>query len=58
MNRTHLAPGTIALLVAGIFVVAVGTYTRNGGFQLAGGLICLVAVMLALRGASRTPGDR
>lgn len=58
MNPKQLTSSTIALLVAGVLVFGVGTYTQNGGFQLAGGLICLVAVILALRGPSRTPGDR
>lgn len=58
MNPKQHTSSTIALLVTGVLVFGVGTYTQNGGFQLAGGLICLVAVILALRGPSRTPDDR
>ena len=58
MNARQLTSSTIALLVAGIVIFGVGTYTQNGGFQLAGGLVCLVAVIMALRGPSRSPGDR
>lgn len=49
MNLNRINPGTIALFVAGTFVFAVGRYTANGGFQLAGGLILLVAVILVLQ---------
>ncbi|WP_154659581.1 hypothetical protein [Arenimonas composti] len=53
MNLKQITPSTFALLVAGLLVLVVGTYTANGGFQLAGGLILLVGVILAFSQACR-----
>ncbi|MCA9968631.1 MAG: hypothetical protein KC425_00370 [Anaerolineales bacterium] len=47
MSLKHIASSTIALIVAGILILSVGTYTDNGGFQLAGALILLVGIILA-----------
>ena len=51
MNFKQIKPATFALTVVGLLVLAVGTYTSNGGFQLAGGLFLLVAVILAVNQA-------
>lgn len=53
MNLKQIKPGTFALLVAGMLPLAVGTYTANGGFQLAGGLILLVGLVLAFNQAGK-----
>lgn len=58
MNLKQIKSGTIALLVAGVLVFVVGTYTANGGFRLAGGLILVVAVILAISQASSRAGPR
>ena len=51
-------PRTIALLVTGLFILATGAYTDNGGFQLAGALVLLVGVLLGLnQAAGRDDGD-
>lgn len=47
MNLKQVTPGTIALLVAAALLFGVGTYTDNGGFQLAGGVVLVVALLLA-----------
>ncbi|MFC3715055.1 hypothetical protein ACFONC_02665 [Luteimonas soli] len=52
MNLKQIKSSTIALLVAGVLILSVGTYTTNGGFQLAGGLVLLVAIILAISQAS------
>lgn len=51
MNVKQIKPATVAIAVAGLLVLAVGTYTANGGFQLAGGLFLLVTVILAVNQA-------
>jgi membrane protein implicated in regulation of membrane protease activity len=56
VNLKQIRPATFALSVAGLLVLAVGTYTSNGGFQLAGGIFLLVAVVLAVNQAGG-PGD-
>jgi hypothetical protein len=56
MNLKQIKSSTIALLVAGVLILAVGTYTTNGGFQLAGGLVLLVAIILAISQASSRAG--
>ena len=53
MNLKQITPSTFALLVAGLLALAVGTYTANGGFQLAGGLILLVGLILAFNQAGK-----
>ena len=52
MNHKQIKSTTIAMLVAGALILVVGTYTTNGGFQLAGGLVLLVAIILAISQAS------
>ncbi len=56
MNLKQIKSSTIALLVAGVLILVVGTYTTNGGFQLAGGLVLLVAIILAVNQASSRTG--
>lgn len=58
MKLTQITPGTVALAVAGVLILAVGTYTANGGLQLAGGLVLLVAILLAIRDASGPAAPR
>lgn len=52
MNLKQIKSSTFALLVAGLFVLLVGTYTENGGFQLAGGILMSIAAILALNQAN------
>ena len=47
MNLKQVTSSTVALIVAALVVLGVGTYTDNGGFQFAGALILLVGVILA-----------
>jgi hypothetical protein len=55
MNLKQIKSSTIALLVSGVLILVVGTYTTNGGFELAGGLVILVAIILAIiQASSRT----
>ena len=51
MNIKRVKTDTIAMLLAGAFVAGVGAYTDNGGFQLAGGILLVVAAILALKQA-------
>ena len=57
MNLKEITSSTVALLVAGVLVLVVGSFTANGGFQLAGGLILLAGVVRALE-QSRRRSDR
>ena len=45
MHFRQIKPSTIALLVAALVMLAVGTYADNGGFKLAG-IILLVVVLI------------
>lgn len=56
MNLKQIKSSTIALFVAAVLILAVGTYTTNGGFQLAGGLVLLVAIILAISQAGSRAG--
>ena len=56
VNPRRITPGTLALVVAALLVLAVGLYTANGGFQLAGALILLVGIFLAITQASGRGG--
>lgn len=57
MKLERISSATFALLVVALLVLAVGAYTSNGGFQLAGGLFLLVAVIRALGDLRRGDGD-
>lgn len=56
MQIKRMKSTTVALIVAGLLVLAVGTYTSNGGFQLAGGLFLLVAIVRAISQAGSGDG--
>ncbi|MFA5685767.1 MAG: hypothetical protein WC995_14590 [Lysobacteraceae bacterium] len=56
MKFRLIKSNTIALLLSGVLVLAVGTYTENGGFQLAGGIMLLAAAILAFNHASDRSG--
>ena len=56
MQLRKIKPTTIALLLAALVVVVVGTYTDNGGFQLAGFIMLFVAFITAFNQA-RGPGS-
>lgn len=49
MPQTTNQSSAIALLAAAAVVLAVGFYTDNGGFQLAGAIFLLVGVIVGLR---------
>ena len=48
MNIKNVSSSAIALIVTGLFVAGVGTYTHNTGFQFAGALIFSVGVGIAI----------
>ena len=58
MDFRRIKPTTFAILVVGVLALLVGTYTDNGGFQLAGGLFLLVAVIVGFNEANRRDGGR
>ena len=51
MNLKNIAAGAFALLVAGLLIAGVGTYTQNGGFQLAGAFVLLAGLVVAVKQA-------
>ena len=51
-----IRPTTVALGVASGLMLLVGTYTDNGGFQLAGLIVGVVAVIVGFNQA-RASGD-
>ena len=57
MHLRQITPATIALLLSALVMVVVGTYTDNGGFQLAGVILLVVASITAFNQARkrRTP---
>lgn len=48
MKSKLLRSPSFSLFVAGLVSLLVGTYTGNGGFQLAGGMLCFISVLLWL----------
>jgi hypothetical protein len=52
MNLKQIKSSTLALLVCGLFILLVGTYTENGGFQLAGAMLVVICLILALSQAA------
>lgn len=48
MNSNLRKSQTFSLIVAGIVGLIVGTYSDNGGFQLFGGLLCFIGIVLWL----------
>lgn len=53
MNLEPIKSRAVALLLCGLLFLLVGTYTDNGGFQLAGVLLLLVTAIRALSQASK-----
>jgi len=51
MRLNRITTGTVALLLGAVLLLGVGTYTENGGLQLAGGILLVVAVITALNQA-------
>jgi membrane-bound ClpP family serine protease len=58
MNIRQIKSNSIGLLVGGILLFVIGTYTDNGGFQFAGGILLVVSVILALHQATQRSDDR
>lgn len=56
MNLQRVTSSSLSLLVAGVFVLLVGTYTDNGGFQLAGALLLVVGLIRAFNQARNRSG--
>ena len=48
MNIKNVSSSSIALMVTGLFIATVGTYTDNTGFQFAGALIFSVGIGIAI----------
>jgi hypothetical protein len=57
MNLKQVTRGTFALFVTALVVLAIGAYTDNGGFQLAGALFLLVALVVAINEARDRDGS-
>ena len=57
MSLKSIQSSTVAMLLGGVFLVAVGTYTDNGGFHFAGGILLLVALIVALNQAQGKNGN-
>lgn len=58
MNLKKISATTCSLLVAGLAMLLTGSYTDNGGFQLAGGMLIFIALILALGEAGgKNPGN-
>ncbi len=53
MNLKQITPSTISLIVPTIMLLAVGTYTDNSGFQLAGGILLIVMLIIAFNQARK-----
>lgn len=57
MKLQQITSSTVALLLAALLVLLTGIYTDNGGFQLAGALLLLVAVLLAFKQGTNGDGS-
>ena len=57
VNIRNVSSKSIALMVTGLFIAGVGTYTHNTGFQFAGALIFSVGIGIAIDQA-RKPSKR
>ncbi|MCB9143746.1 MAG: hypothetical protein H6635_00125 [Anaerolineales bacterium] len=53
MNLKKITPSTISLIVTAILIFTVGAYTDNSGFQLAGGIFLVVALITAINQARK-----
>ncbi len=49
MTKNPVSSAAIALIVAALLILLSGIYTDNGGFQLAGAIVLLVGVVLAIK---------
>lgn len=56
MNLKKVKPSTIAVIVAALLILLVGTYTENNGFRLAGVLVLLGGVVMAFTEARKRDG--
>jgi hypothetical protein len=56
MEFSRIRPSTIALACAAGVMLLVGTYTENGGFQLAGVLLAVVSATMAISQARSSGG--
>jgi len=56
MDFSRIRPSTIALALSAGVMLLVGTYTENGGFQLAGVLLAVVAAVVAFSQARSSGG--
>ncbi|WP_269531749.1 hypothetical protein [Chitinimonas sp. BJYL2] len=54
---TLIKSSTFALFVAGLLMLVVGTYTNNGGFQLAGGMLGFISLIMWISNAGRRNGQ-
>ncbi len=57
MNLKQIKSSTYTLLICGFFILVVGTYTENGGFQLAGAMLAVICLILALSQATGKNGS-
>jgi hypothetical protein len=48
MNPNLLKSQVFTLFVAGIVAFLIGTYSDNGGFQVFGGMLCFISIVLWL----------
>ena len=53
MNLKQITSSTISLIVAAILLLVVGTYTDNGGFQLAGAILLTIPIITAFNQARK-----
>lgn len=51
MKLRQIKSSTVSLFVAALLMLATGTYTDNGGFQLAGVILLVVVLITAFNQA-------
>jgi hypothetical protein len=56
MNLKQIKTSTVSLFVCGLLMLLVGTYTENGGFQLAGAMLAVICLILAVSQAAGRNG--
>lgn len=49
MTPKAISSTAIALIVSALLILVSGLYTDNGGFQLAGAIVLLVGVVVAIK---------
>ena len=52
MNLSRIRPATVTLILAAGFIYLVGSRTENSGFELAGVILYVVAVIMAFNPAT------